>query len=212
MSYNVSRESESEESTLKTPVQKRVLQILINLADENREVHQSLPEIVMQAQASRNTVIRVLHELADQGDISILNPQRVKGHYRINNELTKDKPSTKPTTPPIVDAIRLLPLPVRVSVIFQALARRGNRSGSIIPSSIPLLMDDTGYSQSIIQETLRWLLRASLIVQDEGGYKISGWDRKAKRLVVSEEQVEQIKTFHHQRQHFYWKSREQDTH
>ncbi len=197
---------------MKTPVQKRVLQTLISLADEKGEVYRSLPEIALRAQACRRTVIEVLHKLAELGEVEILNPQRVKGHYRINHLPTKDKPPISSRRMLIAEAIQVLPLPVRVSVIFQALAQHVKRGGYIIPSSIPLLINDTGYSQSIIQETLRWLLRAGLIAQDEIGYKIPGWDHKAKRLMVSEEQIEQIKTFHRHRQRSYWQRKERDSH
>jgi DNA-binding transcriptional regulator YhcF (GntR family) len=193
---------------METPIQKRVLQVLIDLADENGEVHQSSPEIATQAKASKITILRVLHELADLGEISILNQQRVKGHYHINNLPDGEKTRFDLLRMEIIEIIRALPLPVRVSVIFQMLIRYTSRSGNIFPS-IKILMKDTGYSKVTIQETMRWLHQAKLITPDEDyinpndqsqtAYKVPGWNAKARSIQIDETQIEQINVLYRQR-------------
>jgi len=199
---------------LDTPVQKRILQALAGLADENGEINRSLPEIAARAQACRKTVIRVLHELADLEEILILNTQRVRGHYRINHLPGDEKPRIDSLRMPIVEAIRLLPLPVRVSVIFQAMAKYASRQGNNIFPSLKTLMRDTGYCKPIIQETVRWLLRTGFIQLDKdcinpnyqarAGYLIPGWNANAQLLLISEEQIDQIKVLYRHHNQHYW--------
>jgi hypothetical protein len=204
---------------METSVQKRVMNALASMADENGEVNRSLAEIALKAQACTKTVVNALHKLANQGEILILNRQRVKGHYRINKLPDTEKPRIDSLRTPIVEAIRLLPLPVRVSVIFQALGKYASRSGNNIFPSVKTIVRDTGYSKLTIQETIRWLLRVGLIAPDKdcinpkyqsrSGYKIPGWNANAQLLTISEELIGQIKTLHRRRHKRYWEKLEE---
>ena len=204
---------------LDTPVQKRVLQTLAALADENGEVYRSIPDIAARALACPRTVLRVLHELADQGEILILSSERVRGHYRINSLPDNEKPPVDSLRMPIADAIRLLPLPVRVSVIFQALSKYASRTGNNIFPSVRTLMRDTGYSKQIVQETLRWLLQTNFIAPDDcvnpnyqmrTGYKIPGWHPLSPILTIDKAQIEQIKALYRRRHRGYWGDQEEE--
>jgi hypothetical protein len=207
------------EREMEVPIHKRMMDTLAALADENGEILQSSPEIAAHAKASKVTTLRVLHELHDRGDITILNPQRVRGHYRINHLPTEEKPRIDSLRMSIADAIRRLPLPVSISFIFQALAKYASRSGNNIFPSVKTLMRDTCYTKKTIQLTVRWLLCTDFIrvdpdcinpkYQARGGYLIPGWNANAQMLMITPEQIEQIKVLHRQHNRQYWEKLEE---
>ncbi len=201
---------------LETPVQKRVLMALASLSNENGEVNRSIPELCTVAQACPHTIMRVLRELEELEEISILSVQRVRGHYRINRLPNEDKPRIDSIRTPIADAIRMLPLPVRISEIFRALAKYASRSGNNIFPSLKTISRDTCYSEKVVRETVHWLLVVGFIAPDEcvnpkyqtrSGYKIPGWNFLTQQLAISDEQVEQIKALYRQRHNRYWVER-----
>ncbi len=199
---------------LDTHTHKRILQALARLADENGYVDRPLPDICTAARASENTVIRILHELEALGEISILSSPRVRGRYRILRLPDDPTPRLASIRTDIIEAIRLLPLPVRIATIFAALAAYASRNGDNIFPSLKTIQRDTCYSEKVVRETVRWLLRAGFIEADKGcinpkyqariGYRIPGWHALAGQLAISDDQIEQIKRLYQLRHRKYY--------
>ena len=199
---------------VETPLQKRVLQALATLADEHGEIHYSLAEICSRAQCSENSVMKALHQLADLGEIAIHSGKRQRGNYHINDLPADKKPKIDSIRSEIVNQIRLLPLPVRISVIFQALASYASRTGNNIFPSEATIARDTGYSSRVVRETVKWLIEVEMLALDADcinpkyqarkGYKIPGWNRQAGLLTITEEQISQIKQLYQSRHRSYY--------
>lgn len=200
--------------------QKRILKALASVADEDGYIDRSIPELCVVTQASENTVIRILHELAGLDHISILSTPRCRGRYRINQLPEGDKPRIDSIRTPILEAIRLLPLPVRISEIFRALAAYASRNGDNIFPSFKTIVRDTCYSEKVVRETVRWLLVAGFIQIDKDcinpkyqartGYKIPGWHALSGQLAISDEQIEQVKRLYQLRHRKYYGLDESD--
>ena len=217
MSFTYAVQTAVRKADCETATQKCVMHALARLSNETGEVLRSTKIIANVARVCQDVVIKVLHQLATLKKIRILSQGNETGHYQILGLPTQADTKIDSFRMEIADAVRLLPLPPRVSRIFQAFAVYSSKNGNNIFPALETIQHDTKYSMKVVRETLRWLLLTGMMAEDADcingkyqsrtGYKIPGWNALAGTLSISDEQIQQITLLHKQRNRRYYESR-----